>query len=441
MKIRFRRYLRTGLAGSLMLGGALSAVTVDGAVPASAAPVVRTIHVSSSADGANSISSDGVHVWVVNSSDDSVTELDAVTGAVVKTITSGASGVFGMESPWAISSDGTDVWVTTIAYPATVNEIDVSNGAVVGNVVLGGLPAGISSDGTDVWVANQVGNAVSEIDASTRAVVRTITVGRSPEAISSDGTDVWVANSDDNTVSEINASTGVVVRTITVGRFPDAISSDGTDVWVTNFSDNTVSEIDASNGAVVQSIAVGDGPAAISSNGTYVWVANQSGNTATEIDASTGAVVQTIAVGAYPTGISWDGYNAWVANFNDNTVSEIALAVNPGFTITTSSLPAGTSGVAYGPVVLHEAGADRSTSPYATSFKWAKGKVVRPATALPRGIKLSSAGILSGTPNSHLSPGQYSVIVKVTEKVTTTFGKHKKVISTTATATIPITIN
>ena len=55
------------------------------------------------------ISSDGSHVWVANFGGHSVTELDAATGALVQVIR-GSS--YGFDSPWGISSDGSHVWVT-----------------------------------------------------------------------------------------------------------------------------------------------------------------------------------------------------------------------------------------------------------------------------------------------------------------------------------------
>jgi YVTN family beta-propeller protein len=294
----------------------------------------------------------------------------------------------------------------------------------------------ISSDGTHVWVAN--GNdTVTELDASTGAVVQTIDGVNGPDGVSSDGTDVWVANEGvnsegDNTVTEIDASTGAVVQTITVGEAPSGVSSDGTHVWVTN-GYSTVTELNASTGAVVQNIAVGAGAYGVSSDGTDAWVTNYEDNTVSEIDASTGTVVQTITVGGSPIGISSDGTHVWVENEGDNTVSEIAIAGTPGFTITTSSLPACTTGVAYGPVALQEAGAGTSTSPYTTTLKWKK-------VTLPKGMTLSSAGVLSGTPSSKLVGGSSSITVQVTETVTTLNGRRKVKTTTTVQATIPLTI-
>src|SRR5579863_9252342 len=78
-------------------------------------------------NGPVAVSSDGTHVWVANFDSDSVTELDAATGALVQVIT-GSSYQF--HSPAAISSDGTHVWVANID-GGSVTELDAATGALV----------------------------------------------------------------------------------------------------------------------------------------------------------------------------------------------------------------------------------------------------------------------------------------------------------------------
>jgi YVTN family beta-propeller protein len=211
-----------------------------------------------------------------------------------------------------------------------------------------------------------------------------------------------------------------------------AVSSDGTHVWVAiqgAFVGNRVTELNASDGSLVQSIGVGADPDAVSSDGTHVWVANSGDNTVTELNASDGSVVQTIGVGNDPQGISSDGTHVWVANAKDDTVTEIVI-----LTITTPSLPPATPGTAYGPVTLQATGIGTSTPPYSTTSKWKK-------VAMPRGLKLSSTGVLSGTPNKKLEPGPSSATIQVTETVMTLNTKHRPVKSrTTVEAAIPLTI-
>ena len=51
---------------------------------------------------------DGTHVWVANSSGDSVTELNASDGSWVRTLSGGS---YRFNNPLAIAVDGTHVWV------------------------------------------------------------------------------------------------------------------------------------------------------------------------------------------------------------------------------------------------------------------------------------------------------------------------------------------
>ena len=59
--------------------------------------------------------------------------------------------------PTGVSSDGTHVWVTNTG-DNTVTELDASTGSVVQTIAVGSFPTGVSSDGTHVWVANYYDN-------------------------------------------------------------------------------------------------------------------------------------------------------------------------------------------------------------------------------------------------------------------------------------------
>ncbi len=98
--------------------------------------------------------------------------------------------------------------------------------------------------------------------------------------------------------------------------------------------------------------------------------------------------------------------------------------------IATTGLPAATPGTPYGPETLQAANLGSSTSPYVTTLKWKK-------ITLPKGLRLSSAGVLSGTPNQKLATPT-SITVQVTETVRTFNSKGKPVkIKASVQATIP----
>ena len=93
-----------------------------------------------------------------------------------------------------------------------------------------------------------------------------------------------------------------------------------------------------------------------------------------------------------------------------------------GFRITTTSLPTLTEGVPYS-VQLTAVGGF-------STLKWKK------TAALPKGLKISKTGVLSGTVNAkNVSPGNYTVSVEV---ISPKAGAQPK---QTATATLSLTID
>jgi len=157
-----------------VVGGSLTASVLIGTLPASAAIVVQTIAFAINTQPYG-VSSDGTHVWVADWGGNTVTELDASTGAVVQTIAVGSG-------PYGVSSDGTHVWVADWD-GNTVTELDASTGAVDQTIAVGSYPGGVSSDGTDVWVANFVGHTVTELAVQAPQVVAFSSTNPSPVVV------------------------------------------------------------------------------------------------------------------------------------------------------------------------------------------------------------------------------------------------------------------
>jgi hypothetical protein len=87
--------------------------------------------------------------------------------------------------------------------------------------------------------------------------------------------------------------------------------------------------------------------------------------------------------------------------------------------VETASLPEAKRGTPY----AFELKASGGIPPY----KWKK------VGALPKGLKLSKTGVISGTPSTKLAPGVYSVGVKVSDS--------KKKGKDSATATLMLTVS
>ena len=219
------------------------------------------------------MSSDGTHVWVTNVSEGTVSEIEASSGTVIRTIPVGTSpGACPRMEPTSGSRTNEERSVRSKrrAAPSSAR----STSARPPGRVLGWNPRlGREPDGT-----------VSEIEASSGTVIRTIHVGSNPRRVLGWNPRLGREHRED-TVSEIEASSGTVIRTIHVGKVPGGVSSDGTHVWVAN-AEGTVSEIEASSGTVIRTIHVGSSPDGVSSDGTHVWVANAGEGTVSEIPTS-----------------------------------------------------------------------------------------------------------------------------------------------------------
>lgn len=98
---------------------------------------------------------------MANRDGDSVTELNASTGALVKVISGSA---YGFDDPDAVATDGDDVWVTN-GMANSVTELGATTGRLVKIMARSAygfeVPDAITADGTDAWVANWSGQSVT----------------------------------------------------------------------------------------------------------------------------------------------------------------------------------------------------------------------------------------------------------------------------------------
>jgi len=247
---------------------------------------------------------------------------------------------YGFDHLSGLAFDGTHLWVGNLD-GNSVTEINASDGSLVRVLSASKYsfdePVALAFDGTHVWVSNLDGNSVTEINASDGSLVRVLSASKysfdQPAAMAFDGTHLWITNADDS-VTEINASSGAFVRNLSfenpVNKSP-AIAFDGTHLWITNYTGDTVTEINASNGSLVRVLSGGSYhfnlPAGIAFDGTHLWITNNAGNSVTEINASDGSFVQNLSGGDYnfndPNGIAFDGTHLWIADPGNNSLTDI----------------------------------------------------------------------------------------------------------------------
>jgi streptogramin lyase len=132
----------------------------------------------------------------------------------------------------------------------------------------------------------------------------------------------------------------------------------------------------------------------------------------------------------YPTSVAVDASgHVFVADYQNNRV----VKMNAGFTIADQTIPTVQAGQPLASTQLVAALVDPSTPPKVTSVKWF-------ASSLPAGLKLSSTGVLSGTPLAALDAGIYSIYVTATERITTKIGKVTTVTTKTTSRVFQINI-
>jgi YVTN family beta-propeller protein len=177
------------------------------------------------------ITDDGQHLWVTNWSDNSVAELNASDGSLVRIISGPA---YHFSGPWKMAADGPDIWVTN-SYQ--FNE-----------------PNGIAVAGNDIWVASQNGNSVTEFNAKDGSPVRILSGTHSQygfdnsSGIALAGGLILVTNQGSSTVTAIDAATGKLVKQLPGFHAPYDISVAGSHVWI----DNTQARNGQSGGSVAE---------------------------------------------------------------------------------------------------------------------------------------------------------------------------------------------
>lgn len=313
---------------------------------ASASPQPNT-----SFNGPTDIAACGPHLWVTNVSGNSVTEINASTGAIDRIINTAANG---FSEPMGISGDGTDVWVTNLS-SNSVSEINCDTGEAVRSLSAGTLnaPVAVAVGRGRVWVASQAhqtdakGNLILNSSVATSFSTSTGSLLKNVQGSNANGLNgssgvavgdgkVWITNALGNSISELNAITGHVVRVINGGTgsfdWPMGLIVNGADVWVTNLNGNSLTEINESTGAVLRVISGNglNGPDSLCVFDKKIWVTNLYGDSVTVLNAKNGAFIRVLASQAdrfsAPMGITGHGSTIWVTNQWTNTVTEVAAS-------------------------------------------------------------------------------------------------------------------
>jgi YVTN family beta-propeller protein len=206
-------------------------------------------------------------VWVTNSAERAVVQIDPRTLRVVQTITVG-------NGPGAVAAGYGAVWVAN-TIDGTVSRIVFAGGGATKAIPVGSAPAGIALGAGAVWVSSETGGNLLQLDPRSGAPIDSIPVGNGPSGVAVGEDGVWVANSQDGTVSRVDPRTDSVVDTIDVGRSPVSVAGGQGMVWVANEGDGTIARLDPSRGEVDKSLSFESSPNALVVAGDTVWASTR----------------------------------------------------------------------------------------------------------------------------------------------------------------------
>lgn len=391
----------TTLAGS----GAYSSIDGVGTSGATAASFYRPHGIA--------ISPDHSTLYVTDSGSNKVRQIDIASKAVTTIAGSGAYGsingaglVASFQNPNGITTDGTSLYIADSGNQR-IRQIDLSNlqvSTLAGSGSTGSadnapgtaatsatfrIPNGITMVGSDLYISDSGNNEIRKISGQVVSTfagsavfpsnnpvgVGTATKFNFPYGITTDSTNLYVADSGDMVILKIVISTGAVSRLAGSGYFgsidatggaasfnyPMGLTTDGTNVYVVDTGNQKIRQIAISNGvvttlagsgtygskdAVVGTAASFSQPFGITTDNTNLYVTDSGSNKIRKIVIDTGEV-STLAVtdstGAAasfkrPTGITTDGTNLYVADSGNNTIRQVVIATGVVSTLAGSGL-------------------------------------------------------------------------------------------------------
>jgi sugar lactone lactonase YvrE len=247
------------------------------------------------------ITTDGTNLFVTDSVDGTVRRIVAATGEVstlAGTASQGSSdgqgNVARFYSPLAVTTDGTNLYVTDSSN-FTIRKVSIASGAVTtlagtvrgygaadgtGTAASFGLLGGITTDGTSLYVTDYSYHTIRKIVIAT-GVVSTLagsagTSGSSdgtgaaasftgPHGITTDGTNLFVADSGNHTIRRVVIATGAVSTLAgTAGtsgasdgtggaalfKSPYGLTTDGTNLFIADTGNNKIRKLVIATGAV-----------------------------------------------------------------------------------------------------------------------------------------------------------------------------------------------
>jgi DNA-binding beta-propeller fold protein YncE len=165
------------------------------------------------------VRADGARAYTANIPDGTVSELDLVSGRLLRTLAAAT-----MTEGIGVTPDGAQVWVGSNDRN-TVTVLDTRTGLAVDTLDAPGFPyrVGISADGRTAIVPAPQGGFLHVFDVATRSLRRSIVIGDEPvgAVITPNGRHAVVALQATNEAALVDLETGLTIRRYATGAGPD----------------------------------------------------------------------------------------------------------------------------------------------------------------------------------------------------------------------------
>lgn len=273
--------------------------------------------------------------WIGNSGDGTLSQLDATSNRLLRTISIGATStlraagcapgtvhsapdgsyaVRRCDVPSAVVFASGSLWVTQDDRGALLR-MDPATRQVEATIALGIRPFLMTAGMGSIWVTDYEHDAMARVDIASNTLVKTFRgLRHGPSGVAVGAGGVWVADRRDNSVTRIDPATNTIAAVIPVGSSPlPIVASDA--VYVKEEYGGAITRIDPASNRVVGRLAIGpkegrDGVDSIALDGPYLWV---TGMRLEEIDTRSSTIVRSLAQDASTVSIDGAG-GLWVTD-------------------------------------------------------------------------------------------------------------------------------
>ena len=272
------------------------------------------------------ITTDGSSLYIADTYNNKIRVVGIASGLVSTLAGSGIEGdtddtvaLASFDSPAGITTDGTFLYVADTENNA-IREINIASGVVTtfagsgnagyqdgfGTSASFSRPTGITTDGTSLYVSDTGNNVIRQISIATGQVTTLAGSGDSgymngaaadatfdtPSGIATDSVNLYIADAQNNMIRQVVIATGAVTTlagsgapgtTDSVGTqasfwYPEGLTTDGTFVYVADTQNDTIREVAIATGSVV-TLAGAWAPGLLDGAGTAAYMREPIGMT------------------------------------------------------------------------------------------------------------------------------------------------------------------